>query len=111
MKINEFCEKYKVSHQTVYEKLHRRENDILRGHIKRLPKQSIELDDFAVRELMPKSALIEEYKNRCTVLTEENAKLENRVTEQHEEIIRLRSVLTERRKKKSILEEQPDSPK
>ena len=39
MQIKEFCEKYKVSHQTVYEKLHRRENDILRGHIKKLPKQ------------------------------------------------------------------------
>ena len=111
MQIKEFCEKYKVSHQTVYEKLHRRENDILCGHIKRLPKQSIELDEFAVRELMPKSALIEEYKNRCTMLTEENTKLENRVTAQHEEIIRLRSVLTERRKKKSIIEEQSDSSK
>ena len=39
MQIKEFCENYKVSHQTVYEKLHRRENDILRGHIKKLPKQ------------------------------------------------------------------------
>ena len=111
MQIKEFCEKYKVSHQTVYEKLHRRENGVLSGHIKRLPKQSIDLDEFAVRELMPKSALIEEYKNRCAMLTEENAKLENRVTAQHEEIIRLRTVLTERRKRKSNLEEQTDSSK
>ena len=71
----------------------------------------LSIDEFAVRELMPKSALIEEYKNRCAVLTEENAKLENRVTEQHEEIIRLRSVLTERRMKKSIFEEMHNSSK
>ena len=68
----------------------------------------LSIDEFAVRELMPKSALIEEYKNRCAVLSEENTKLENRVTEQHKEIIRLRSVLTERIKRKSNLEEQHD---
>ena len=45
------------------------------------------------------------------VAIEENAKLENKVTSQHEEIIRLRTVLTERRKRKSNLEEQTDSSK
>ena len=90
MLISEFYRKYKVSHQSVYEKTHRHENGVLLGHIKKLPHKSIDLDDFAVEQLMPKSVLIEEYRNRCSALSEENEKLKNQLSLLSEKIQKLK---------------------
>ena len=39
MQIKEFCKKYKVTPQSVYEKIHRHEYGDLYGHITKQPKQ------------------------------------------------------------------------
>ena len=77
MLIKEFCKKYKVAPQSVYEKIHRHEYGDLYGHIVKLPKQSLDLDDFAVEFLKPRAAVIDEYKNRCLALSEEVEKLKS----------------------------------
>ena len=77
MLIKEFCRKYNVAPQSVYEKIHRHEYGDLYGHIVKLPKQSLELDEFAVEFLKPRAAVIDEYKNQCLALSEEVEKLKS----------------------------------
>ena len=100
MLIKEFCTKYKVAPQSVYEKIHRHEYGDLYGHIVKLPKQSLDLDDFAVEFLKPSAAVIDEYKNRCLALSEEVAKLKNLLSvqqrESHKCITALRKELQDR---------------
>ena len=85
MQIKEFCEKYKVAPQSVYEKIHRHEYGDLYGHITKLPKKSLELDDFAVEFLKPRSAVVDEYKNQCLALSEEVEKLKSLLSVQQRE--------------------------
>ena len=77
MLIKEFCGKYNVAPQSVYEKIHRHEYGDLYGHITKVPKQFLDLDDFAVEYLKPKAAVIDEYKSQCLALSEEVEKLKS----------------------------------
>ena len=77
MLIKEFCGKYNVAPQSVYEKIHRHEYGDLYGHITKVPKQFLDLDDFAVEFLKPRAAVIDEYKSQCLALSEEVEKLKS----------------------------------
>ena len=77
MLIKEFCRKYNVAPQSVYEKIHRHEYGDLYGHIVKLPKKSLNLDEFAVEFLKPRAAVLDEYKSQCLALSEEVEKLKS----------------------------------
>lgn len=69
MRISEFCKKFNVTHQAVYDKMKNHAAE-LEGHITKDDRNVLELDPFAVELLKPKRAT---YK----VLEERNSYLEN----------------------------------
>ena len=77
MRISTFCEKYKISRQAVYKKIRNHEKTFS-GHIQKDKGNVLDLDDYAVALLKPKS---ETYK----ALDEQNISLSQQVEKMSEE--------------------------
>ena len=54
MDIHTFCSLYGVSKSTVYRKIDKYRDTVLKGHITKKGKKTQQLDDFAVEFLSPK---------------------------------------------------------
>ena len=54
MDINTFCSLYEVPKSTVYRKIDKYRDTVLKGHVQKESKMATQLDDFAVEFLSPK---------------------------------------------------------
>ncbi len=77
MRISEFCEKFKMSHQVVYKKIksHKTELD---GHITKDKGNVLDLDPFAVNFLKPKRETYKALDERNYYLVKQNKELTNK---------------------------------
>lgn len=109
MTVKEFCEKYEISLQAVYQKIKSKRKQ-LDGHITK--KGCLQIDSFAEELLKPRHAtsdIFSEYKNTKSELRRTNNKfeiLQNELSDKKSEIEKMKNLLDEKNAKIEDLENQ-----